>query len=38
LKNKNEIMIIVVSAIISALVAGISSLTGRSLAIVIKKS
>lgn len=38
LKNKNEIMIIAVSAMISALVAGISALTGRSLAIVIKKS
>lgn len=38
LKNKNEIMIIAVSAMISALVAGISALSGRSLAIVIKKS
>lgn len=38
LKNQNEIMIIAVSGMISALVAGISALTGRSLAIVIKKS
>lgn len=38
LKNKNELLIIIVSGIISALVAGISALTGRSLAIVIKKS
>ena len=38
LKNKNEIMIIIVSGLISALVAGISALTGRSLAIVVKKS
>lgn len=38
LKNKNEIMIIAVSAMISALVAGISAITGRSLAIVVKKS
>ena len=38
LKNKNELLIIIVSGIISALVAGISALTGRSLAIVVKKS
>lgn len=38
LKNKNELMIITVSAMIAALVAGISALTGRSLAIVVKKS
>jgi ABC-type xylose transport system permease subunit len=38
LKNKNEIMIIIVSGLISALVAGISALTRRSLAIVVKKS
>lgn len=38
LKNKNEVMIIIVSGMISALVAGISALTGRSLAIVVKKS
>ena len=38
LKNKNEIMIIIVSGTISALVAGISALTGRSLAIVVKKA
>ncbi len=38
LKNKNEIMIIIVSGVISALVAGLSALTGRSLAIVLKKS
>ncbi len=38
LKNKNELMIIGVSALIAALVAGISAITGRSLAIVIKKA
>lgn len=38
LKNKNELLIIIVSGVISAIVAGISALTGRSLAIVIKKS
>jgi hypothetical protein len=38
LKNKNEIMIIALSAMISALVAGISAFSGRSIAIVIKKS
>ncbi len=38
LKNKNEVMIIIVSGMISALVTGISALTGRSLAIVVKKS
>jgi hypothetical protein len=38
LKNKNELMIIAVSAMISALVAGISAISGRSLAIVVKKS
>ena len=38
LKDKNELMIIGVSALISALVAGISAITGRSLAIVVKKA
>ena len=38
LKNKNELLIIIVSGVISALVAGVSALTGRSLAIVVKKS
>ena len=38
LKNDNEIMIIALSAMISALVAGISALSGRSIAIVVKKS
>jgi hypothetical protein len=38
LKDKNEFLIIGVSALISSLVAGISALTGRSLAIVLKKS
>ena len=38
LKDKNELMIIGVSALIAALVAGISAITGRSLAIVVKKA
>ena len=38
LKDKNEIMIIIVSALIAATVAGISAFTGRSLAIVLKRS
>jgi ABC-type xylose transport system permease subunit len=38
LKDKNELLIIGVSALIAATVAGISAITGRSLAIVIKRS
>lgn len=38
LKNKNELMIIATSALIAASVAGISAITGRSLAIVIKRA
>lgn len=38
LKNKNENLIILASALIAAMVAGISAITGRSLAIVFKKS
>jgi hypothetical protein len=38
LKDKNELLIIGASALISALVAGISAITGRSLAIVVKKA
>ncbi len=38
LKDKNELMIIIVSALIAAIVAGISAFTGRSLAIVLKRS
>jgi len=38
LKDKNELMIIAASALIAASVAGISAITGRSLAIVIKRS
>ena len=38
LKNNNQYLIIGVSALIAALVAGISAITGRSLAIVVKKS
>ncbi|MEY3059127.1 MAG: hypothetical protein RL000_479 [Bacteroidota bacterium] len=38
LKDKNEFMIIGVSALIAALIAGISAITGRSLAIVVKKA
>lgn len=38
LKDKNEFLIIAASALIAATVAGVSAITGRSLAIVIKKS
>lgn len=38
LKDKNEFLIIGVSALISSLVAGISAFTGRSIAIVLKRS
>lgn len=38
LKDKNELLIIGASALISALVAGVSAITGRSLAIVVKKA
>ena len=38
LKNNNQYLIIGASALIAALVAGISAITGRSLAIVVKKS
>lgn len=38
LKDKNELMIISVSALLTAFVSGISAITGRSLAIVLKKS
>lgn len=38
LKSNNELLIIVASALIAALVSGISAITGRSLAIVVKKS
>jgi len=38
LKDKNELMIIAASALIAASVSGISAITGRSLAIVIKRS
>lgn len=38
LKSNNEILIIGASALIAACVAGISAITGRSLAIVVKKS
>lgn len=38
LKDKNELMIISASALIAASIAGISAITGRSLAIVIKRS
>lgn len=38
LKSNNQFLIISISALIAALVAGISAITGRSLAIVIKKS
>jgi hypothetical protein len=37
-KSNNEYLIIALSALISALVSGLSALTGRSLAIVLKKS
>lgn len=37
-KNNNEFVIIAISALISALVAGLSAFSGRSLAIVVKKS
>lgn len=37
-KSKNPFLIISASALIAASVAGISALTGRSLAIVVKKS
>ena len=38
LKDKNELLIIGTSALITAFVSGISAITGRSLAIVLKKS
>lgn len=38
LKNNNQLLIIGASALIAASVAGISAITGRSLAIVINKS